>query len=79
VQTCVFRWDGAAPEEAELDAYLDVLAQAGIARLKGVLLYGVARPSRQPEAVHVSRLSEAEMEQIAERIRQKGLTVRVSP
>lgn len=79
VQTCVFRWDGAAPEEAELDAYLDVLAQAGIARLKGVLLYGVARPSRQPEAVHVSRLSEAEIEQIAERIRQKGLTVRVSP
>lgn len=79
VQTCVFRWDGAAPEEAELDAYLDVLAQAGIARLKGVLLYGVARPSRQPEAVHVARLSEAEIEQIAERIRQKGLTVRVSP
>ncbi|MDX9716124.1 MAG: radical SAM protein [Thauera sp.] len=79
VQTCVFRWDGAAPEEAELDAYLDVLAQAGIARLKGVLLYGVARPSRQPESVHVSRLSEAEIEQIAERIRQKGLTVRVSP
>ena len=79
VQTCVFRWDGAAPEEAELDAYLAVLAQAGIARLKGVLLYGVARPSRQPEAVHVSRLSEAEIEQIAERIRQKGLTVRVSP
>ncbi|WP_435751505.1 radical SAM protein [Thauera sp. AutoDN2] len=79
VQTCVFRWDGAAPEEAELDAYLDVLAQAGIARLKGVLLYGVARPSRQPEAVHVSRLSEAEIEQIADRIRQKGLTVRVSP
>ncbi|MGQ5487484.1 radical SAM protein [Thauera sp. ZXT1-4] len=79
VQTCVFRWDGAAPEEAELDAYLDVLAQAGIARLKGVLLYGVARPSRQPEAVHVSRLSEAEIEQIADRIRRKGLTVRVSP
>ena len=79
VQTCVFRWDGAAPEEAELDAYLAVLAQAGIARLKGVLLYGVARPSRQPEAVHVSRLSEAEIEQIADRIRQKGLTVRVSP
>lgn len=79
VQTCMFRWDGEAPTEADIDAYLGVLERAGIERLAGVLLYGVARPSRQPEAARISRLSAAELESIAARIRQKGLTVRVSP
>lgn len=79
VQTCMFSWDGEAPTEADIDAYLGVLERAGIERLAGVLLYGVARPSRQPEAARISRLSAAELESIAARIRQKGLTVRVSP
>lgn len=79
VQTCMFRWEGSLPTTEDVDAYLDVLVGAGIERLRGVLLYGIARPSLQPEAVHLSALSAGELDAIAERIKQKGLTVRVSP
>ncbi len=79
VQTCMFRWDGEVPSAAEVDAYVDVLVQAGAERLQGVLLYGIARPSMQPEAPRLAPLSIDELEAIAERIREKGLTVRVSP
>ncbi|MHB1374248.1 MAG: radical SAM protein [Thauera sp.] len=79
VQTCMFRWDGVAPTTAELDAYLCVLEAAGLDALQGVLLYGIARQSMQPEAVHLSPLAAAELEAIGEHMRKKGLTVRVSP
>jgi len=79
VQTCVFRWDGVGPDAQALAAYLDVLERAGCQRLRGVLLYGVARPSMQPEAPRVSPVSVAELEAVAEAIRKKGLTVTVSP
>lgn len=79
VQTCMFRWDGAVPSAGEIDAYIDVLVQAGVDRLQGVLLYGIARPSMQPEAPRLAPLSLGELEAIAARIREKGLTVRVSP
>jgi len=79
VQTCMFRWDGEVPSAAFIDAYLEVLLGAGPERLQGVLLYGIARPSMQVEASHLSPLSAVELEQIADRIKQKGLTVRVSP
>ncbi len=83
VQTCVFRWDGALPSREQVDAYLDMLEMAGIAALKGVLLYGVARPSMQPEAAHLRQLTPDELEDIARQIRQRGasqgLDVSVSP
>lgn len=79
VQTCMFRWDGEPPGAEEIDAYLGVLEAAGIERLRGVLLYGLARQSMQSEAAYLSPLSAEEMEAIAGRMRKKGLTVRVSP
>ncbi len=79
VQTCFFRWDGEAPDQAFVDAYLALLEGAGIGLLRGVLLYGVARPSMQPEALRISALSGAELEAVAAQIRKKGLTVTVSP
>ncbi len=79
VQTCMFRWDGQAPTPAHIESYLACLEAAGVDALKGVLLYGVARPSMQSAASRVSPLSEAALEQIAARITQKGLTVKVSP
>tara|TARA_R110001583_G_scaffold191541_1_gene356829 strand:- start:18053 stop:18907 length:855 start_codon:yes stop_codon:yes gene_type:complete len=79
VQTCMFRWDGELPSQHDIDAYLDVLTAAGIENLQGVLLYGIARESRQPEASHLSALTLDELEAIAARIKEKGLTVRVSP
>lgn len=50
VQTCMFRWDGQVPADADIEAYLGVLEAAGLEHLRGVLLYGVARPSMQAEA-----------------------------
>lgn len=79
VQTCVFRWDGKGPDVAAVAAYLDLLAHVGYERLQGVLLYGVARPSMQPEAPHIQPLSLTELNAIAEAIEKRGLTVRVSP
>jgi hypothetical protein len=43
-----------------------------------VHLYGLARPSLQPEAGHLQPEPD-ELEQIALRIKEKGLTVVVSP
>jgi hypothetical protein len=44
-----------------------------------VLLYGLARPSLQPEAPRLSALTPAWMADLAERIGALGLTVSVSP
>ncbi|HRP24903.1 radical SAM protein [Thauera sp.] len=79
VQTCMFRWDGAGPSAADIEAYLALLEMADLSRLEGVLLYGLARQSMQPEASHLSALSAEELEAIAGHMRKKGLTVRVSP
>lgn len=79
VQTCLFGWDGVAPTRAFMDAYVDLLKMAGAAALRGVHLYGVARQSFQPEAVHLQRLEPDELEGIANTLKDEGLTVTVSP
>lgn len=79
VQTCVFAVSGEAPTQAEFDAYLDLLRTVGVGRLQGILLYGLARPSMQPEASQLSALPVEMLECLAERVRALGLTVRVSP
>lgn len=79
VQTCAFAIDGEGPTEEEVSAYLDVLKLAGIEKLAGVHLYGLARPSTQPEASRLSRLPEEKLEAIAGRLRAMGLSVRTSP
>jgi pyruvate-formate lyase-activating enzyme len=81
IQTCVFSLDGEPPSEPEQRAYLDLLAQsldAGIP-IRGVLLYGLARQSYQPEANRLSSLPVAWLQGFAERIRTLGLPVKVTP
>ncbi|MDX8391628.1 MAG: radical SAM protein [Mariprofundaceae bacterium] len=80
IQTCMFAWDRHPPEISDVQVYLDVLQQAlqqGI-ELQGVLLYGMARPSMQPERVHLSALSQDWMLETKERIERLGLTVKLS-
>lgn len=79
VQTCVFALDGEPPAETEVCAYLELLTRArseGVP-LRGVLLYGLARPSLQPEAARLSRLPEDWLQALARRIEALGLTARV--
>ncbi len=78
VQTCVFALDGLPPAVQEIEAYVALLEQVA-ADLQGVHLYGLARPSMQPEASRLGRLPAEWMEDLAGRIRQLGLTVHVSP
>jgi len=81
IQTCVFAIDGAPPEDAEQQSYLDFLRQCVAARLplKGVFLYGLARQSFQPEAKRLSALPFAWLDAFAEKIRPLGLEVKVAP
>lgn len=77
IQTCVFAWHSELPDEAFIQAYLDCVSQVREV-VKGVYLYGVARPSYQPEAPFISRLSLDWLEALADKIRALGLTVHVS-
>jgi len=80
LQTCWFALDGKAPNRSEEDAYLDFLAgllHDGI-KPQGVLLYGLARPSFQPEAPRLAALPEQKIEAFAARIRALGVETKVS-
>lgn len=81
LQTCLFAFDGAPPSEAEQAAYLAAVERIRQQRipLRGVLLYGLARPSMQPQASRLSALPAEWLEAFAEKIRATGLTVKVSP
>ncbi|QDQ29405.1 radical SAM protein [Chitinimonas arctica] len=80
LQTCMFAVDGEPPAETELGAWLGLLREAidAGARPEGVLLYGLARPSTQPEAPRLTRLPETWMRDFAGRIEQMGLPVKLS-
>jgi wyosine [tRNA(Phe)-imidazoG37] synthetase (radical SAM superfamily) len=79
VQTCAFGWGDRVPLAEDLPSYLELLRAAGPERLQGVHLYSLARPSLQPEATALRRLSVAELEAIAKPIGDLGLEVRVNP
>ena len=80
LQTCWFMWDGEPPSKEDEDGYLDFLV--GLLRDNirpmGVLLYSLARPSLQSEAVHLSTLSVPQLEMFAARIRALGVEARVA-
>ena len=81
IQTCVFARSGAPPSAAELEAYEELL-RAHLrenAPPRGILLYGIARPSHQPEARELARLPEEWLEERAAQLRKLGLEVRVFP
>ena len=78
VQTCWFALDGAAPDAAARDAYCRLLKPLA-ASIAGIHLYGLARPSLQPAAPRLQRLSKGELERFAEEIQIKtGIRVSVS-
>ncbi len=80
LQTCIFNWNGLAPDEKETQAYLNfvrTMLQEGT-DIKGVLLYSLARPSLQAEAVNLSSASRERMEQFANSISELGILVQVN-
>ena len=79
IQTCVFGMDGQPPSAAEQTAYLEFLAgleAQGIA-VEGVLLYGLDRPSNQPEATRLEALPAAWLNDFGQRIEALGIRAKV--
>ncbi len=80
IQTCVFSFDDKPPSKMECKIYIQFISEIvdnGIP-LKGVLLYGVARPSMQPEASRLLPLPQKWLEQFGTQISQTGIEVKVS-
>lgn len=77
VQTCWFGIHGAAPSDAEAQAYIELIARHR-SSISGVSLYGIARPSMQPDGRHLSRLPAQELEALALRLAEIGVTATVS-
>lgn len=80
LQTCVFKLDGELPSRNECESYLQFLSYLKKEKIKvnGVLLYGLARPSMQLEAPRLSSVSEAWMNEFADKINQLGFQVKVN-
>jgi len=81
LQTCLFMLDGKPPSADEQGAYLDALVRIRqeVIPVRGVLLYGLARPSMQPQASRLASLPADWLEDFADKIRAAGLPVKVSP
>jgi wyosine [tRNA(Phe)-imidazoG37] synthetase (radical SAM superfamily) len=80
LQTCIFQINNNPPSEKEADAYLNFvhdLLQQGVP-LKGVLLYGIARSSMQPEAPQLSKVSEKWLHNFSVKINALGLLTKIS-
>lgn len=81
VQSCWYGRDGAEPAEAECAAFaaaLEALAAEQLP-LRGVYLYGIARPSYQPEAPRLARLPAGWFEAFGQRLRRAGYPLEIHP
>lgn len=74
VQTCWFAVDGVEAGEAEQCAYLELLDSVK-GEIKGVHLYGLARPSLQPDAHRLSALPPEIFQRFADRVAALGIRV----
>jgi wyosine [tRNA(Phe)-imidazoG37] synthetase (radical SAM superfamily) len=77
VQTCIFTIDGKGPSEKDIDAYLQLVGEVKT-NIQGVHLYGLARPSLQPQAKSLGRISEEALEDIAIKLRNLNVATTVS-
>ena len=79
LQTCLLDFDGRGFLGEEKKAYLDLLRKVRErADLQGVLLYTIARPSCQPEADRLVKLSAEALQDFAQDIEALGFEVKVS-
>lgn len=78
IQSCFFAIDGHPIEEDEFTAYIELISSIAT-HIKGVHLYGLARPSQQPEANRLSALSAESLSLFARRIAALGVDVVENP
>ena len=68
IQTCLFRLNNKLPSKESLDAYIDFL-KTYEKKIKGIHLYSLARLSEQSSDYELTRLTEPELESIANKIK----------
>ena len=80
LQTCLFDYDKQGLSDKEKLAYLDLLRRIKKSgcNLQHVMLYTIARPSLQPEAMRLAPLSAEILNALADEIRLLGFDVTVS-
>ena len=78
IQTCYFAFDGLEPDEREKSAYLQFIASTK-SKIRGVHLYGLARPSLQADAQRLSTVSPEYFLIFANRIAALGVKVITTP
>ncbi len=76
LQTCVFALDGVPFSKEERQAYVEFVSPLA-GQLKGVLLYGLARKSCQPEASRLAPVSREWLSSFGEDIGKTGLPVKI--
>jgi molybdenum cofactor biosynthesis enzyme MoaA len=80
LQTCIFDYDDRGFSEKEKRAYLDLvkyIKNRGC-NLQAILLYTIARPSQQPEAIRLKPISAEILNNLAADIRFLGFDVSVN-
>jgi wyosine [tRNA(Phe)-imidazoG37] synthetase (radical SAM superfamily) len=77
VQTCVFAIDGNGPSKKDINAYVELISKVK-SNIQGVHLYGLARPSLQPQAKKLSRVDEEILQNIAKELRSLDIETTVS-
>lgn len=80
LQTCLFDYDGRGFSEKERQAYLDYLKdiKKSGCDVKAIMLYTIARPSQQPEAIRLKPIMGDILNDLAEDIRLLGFDVVVN-
>lgn len=78
IQTCLFTIDGEIPGKEELSAYLELIGTVR-EKIRGVHLYGLARPSLQADGNRLHNLPLAEFLDFARRIEATGVEVVANP
>ena len=80
LQTCIFDYDDQGFSEKEKRAYLDLVKDIKNrgCNLQAILLYTIARPSQQPEAIRLKPISVEILNNLAADIRFLGFDVSVN-
>ena len=80
LQTCLVTVDGSPPSDADREGFLGLIEgiqQRGLT-LQGVLLYGLARPSLQPDAHRLGAIPSEWSSSFVQRLSAMGLEVRIN-
>lgn len=81
IQTCIFSYNNKPPAKTETNAYINIL-KAILSReipVKGVLLYGIERPSMQRDADKLKKVPKKWLNEFVKSMKDIPLDINVSP